>query len=177
MGVGSALMEFVEDVAIEMKAELLTVQPDKEAEGFYRKLGFSTELFSGTVLWIPAGRGMADVEAGEFGWDDVKNLELVAGRFQSSYSMFFSAFKDNIAGIHYTVEAGTCGNSYYVLRNLPGKEGIAMLLWGRLEDVRGVVKRAGELGYRRVLTVLSSGIGSFGAQKVGKVKILGKNLT
>ncbi|ASA77187.1 GNAT family N-acetyltransferase [Thermococcus sp. 5-4] len=176
VGIGRLLMEFVEAVARERKVEMLTVQPDKDAEGFYRKLGFNVELFTGTILWVPA-KGMGTVEPLEFGWKDVKTLELVAGRFQSSYSMFFSAFKDNIAGIHYTVESGRSGDSYYALKNLPGREGVALLLWGRIEDLKAVLGRAKVLGFERVLTLLPGSVESFGAEKVGKIKILAKELT
>ncbi|NJE62306.1 GNAT family N-acetyltransferase [Thermococcus sp. 21S7] len=176
MGIGRLLMEFVEEVAKERKVEMLTVQPDKDAEGFYRKLGFNVELFKGTTLWVPA-KGRGTVELLEFGWKDVKNLELVAGRFQSSYSMFFSAFKDNIAGIHYTVESGRGGGSYYALKNLPGREGVALLLWGRIEDLKAVLGRTKVLGFERVLTLLPGSVESFGAEKVGEIKILAKELT
>ncbi|CAD5243864.1 GNAT family acetyltransferase [Thermococcus camini] len=175
-GIGRLLMEFVEEVAKERKVEMLTVQPDEGAEGFYRKLGFDADLFTGTTVWVPA-RGGGTVEPSAFGWEDVKNLELVAGRFQSSYSMFFSAFKDNIAGIHYTVESGRSDGSYYVLKSLPGREGAALLLWGRVEDLKAVLGRAKVLGFERVLTLLPGDVESFGAEKVGKIKILAKELT
>jgi len=176
MGIGRLLIEFVEEVAREREVEMLTVQPDKHAEGFYRKLGFNVELFTGTTLWVPA-KGRGAVEPLEFDWEDVKTLELVAGRFQSSYSMFFSAFKDNIAGIHYTIESGRSGGSYYALKNLPGREGVALLLWGRIEDLKAVLGRARVLGFERVLTLLPGSVESFGAEKVGKIKILAKELT
>ncbi|AFL94564.1 GNAT family acetyltransferase 1 [Thermococcus cleftensis] len=175
-GIGRALVEFVEDVARERGAEMLTVQPDDEAKGFYERLGFNVELFDGTIVWVHA-KGMGRTEVLEFSWQNVKNLELVAGRFQSSYSVFFSAFGDNIAGIHYTVEAGKSGDSYYALRNLPGREGVALLLWGRIEDVKPVLGRAKVLGFEGVLTVLQRGTRSFGVEKVGEVKIMGKPLT
>jgi len=174
-GIGRLLMGFVEEAARERKAEMLTVQPDKDAEGFYRKLGFDAELFTGTTVWVPA-RGRGSVEPSTFGWENVKDLELVAGRFQSSYSTFFSAFKDNIAGIHYTIESGRSGGSYYVLRSLPGREGVALLLWGRIGDLNAVLGRANALGFERVLTLLPGDVESFGAERVGKIKILAKSL-
>ena len=174
-GIGRALIEFVEEIARERKVQLLTVQPDEDARGFYERLGFSVGLFAGTIVWVPTG-GSGRTEILEFGWEDVKSLELVAGRFQSSYSTFFSAFKDNIAGIHYTIEAGKSGDSYYALRNLPGRVGVALLLWGELDDVRPVLGRARSLGYGEVLTVLPSGRISFGAKKIGKLEIIGKLL-
>ncbi|ASJ04274.1 GNAT family N-acetyltransferase [Thermococcus barossii] len=175
-GIGRLLLEFVEEIARERKVEMLTVQPDKSAEGFYRKLGFNTEVFAGTTLWVPA-RGNGNVEPLKPAWEQVKDLELVAGRFQSSYSMFFSAFKDNIAGIHYTIESGRSGGSYYALKSLPGRDGVALLLWGRIEDLKAVLGRAKVLGFERVLTLLPGNVESFGTEKVEEIKILAKELT
>ncbi len=175
-GIGRALIEFVEEIARERNVQFLTVQPDEDAMGFYGKLGFSIELFTGTIAWVPPG-GSGRTKPLEFGWENVKDFELVVGRFQSSYSMFFSAFKDNIAGIHHTIESGRSGDSYYALRNLPGREGLALLLWGRLEDIRPVLERTKILGYEKVLTVLPAGADSFGVQKVREIEILGKPIT
>ncbi len=174
-GIGTALMEFVEEVARERGVELITVQPDKEAEGFYEKLGFDVELFRGRLVRVCAG-GTGKTTPMSFTWKDVKNLELVAGRFQSSYSVFFSVVEDSIAGIHYTVETGRSGDSYYALRNLPGRDGVAMFLWGKLEDVKPVLARAKTLGFSKVLTVLPEGTESFGAEELGSIKIVGKEL-
>lgn len=177
-GIGRALIEFVEEVAGERGVEMLTVQPDEEAKGFYKRLGFDVELFRGRTVWIPAGGvgGNGNTEVLEFGWDDVGNLELVAGHFQSSYSMYFSAFRDNIAGIHYTIESGRARESYYALRNLPGREGVALLLWGSIEDVEPVLGRVKALGFRRALTAVPEDMGGFGVEVVGKLEILGKPL-
>jgi hypothetical protein len=79
-------------------------------------------------------------------WEAIKGLELAAGRFQSSYSVWFSAFRDEIAGIHYTIESGRAGNSFYALRNLPGRDGVALFLWGLVEDLRPVLGRAKTAG-------------------------------
>ena len=175
-GIGTALMEFVEEVARERGAELMTVQPDKEAEGFYEKLGFNVELFRGKLVRVRTG-GSGSVIPASFTWEEVRDLELIAGRFQSSYSVFFSAVRDSIAGIHYTVETGRSGGSYYALRNLPGRNGAAMFLWGWLEDVKPVLARARSLGFSEVLTVLPEGTESFGAEELGKIKVVGKELT
>ena len=178
-GIGRALMEFVEDVARERGAEMLTTQPDEDARGFYERLGFDVELFRGRMVWIPVSSRAEDanVRPLEFSWDDVRSLELVAGRFQSSYSMYFSAFKDNIAGIHYTVESGKAGDSFYALRNLPGRDGVALFLWGMVEDLRAVLGRAKLLGFERVLTVLAEDLEVAGMREVGKIEILAKRLT
>ncbi|WP_456421379.1 N-acetyltransferase family protein [Thermococcus sp.] len=174
-GIGRALMGFVEAIAKERKAQLLTVSPDENAEGFYKKLGFTVNIFEGTIVSISA-KGDGKTEILQFTWNDVKNLELIAGRSQSSYSMFFSAFRDNIAGVHYTLESGRSRDSYYALRNLPGRKGLAMLLWGELNDIKPVLGRVKSLGYGEVLTVLPLGRISFGAKKIGKLKIIGKPL-
>jgi len=175
-GIGRALMEFAEDVARENGAEIMTVQPDGEARGFYEKLGFDVELFAGRMVRVP-GRGRGVAKRGSFSWEDVRELELVAGRSQSSYSMWFSAFKDNMAGIHYTIEAGKSGESYYAIRNLPGRDGCALLLWGRLEDLAPALKRAGDLGFSNVLTTVPADVMGLGAKEIGEIKILGKRIT
>ncbi|HDZ35628.1 MAG TPA: GNAT family N-acetyltransferase [Thermococcus sp.] len=177
-GVGRALMEFVEDAARERGAEMLTTQPDEDAKGFYERLGFDVELFRGRTVWIPTGGRAEDanVRPLEFGWDDVMALNLVAGRFQSSYSMYFSAFKDNIAGIHYTVESGKAGESFYVLRNLPGRDGVSLRLWGMAGELKAVLGRAKALGFQRVLTVLAEDLEVAGMKEVGKIEILAKRL-
>ncbi len=178
-GIGRALMEFVEGLARERGAEMLTTQPDEDAKGFYERLGFDVEVFGGRTVWIPAGKRAddANIRPLEFSWEEVKNLQLVAGRFQSSYSMYFSAFKDNIAGIHYTVESGKAGESFYALRNLPGRDGVALLLWGRIEDLRTVLGRAKALGFERVLTVLAEDLEVADTREVGRIEILAKELT
>jgi len=128
-GIGRARVEFVEDVARERGEEMPTVQEDDEAKQFYERLGFDRETLTAKIVRF-TGEGKGRVERGPFLWEDVRQLELVAGHFQSSYSVFFSAFKDNITGIHYTVESGRSGESYYAIRNLPGRSGAAIVLWG-----------------------------------------------
>ncbi|EEB73042.1 GNAT family N-acetyltransferase [Thermococcus sp. AM4] len=175
-GIGRALVEFAEDVARERGAEMLTVQPEKEAEPFYEKLGFGKRVFSGKVAWVPTG-GEGSVKRMNLEWEAIKGLELAAGRFQSSYSVWFSAFRDEIAGIHYTIESGRAGNSFYALRNLPGRDGVALFLWGRVEDLRPVLGRAKLLGFERALTVLPENMESAGMRTVGKIEMLAKELT
>ncbi|WP_457752201.1 GNAT family N-acetyltransferase [Thermococcus sp.] len=174
-GIGRSLLEFVEEIARENRAEFMTVQPDEEAEGFYERLGFNMELFTGRIVRVP-GKGKGQTTKRRFSWEDVKELELVAGHFQSSYSMWFSAFKDNIAGIHYTLETGRSSESYYAIRNLPGRKGCALLLWGRLEDLSPVLKRTGDLGFNNVLTTVPMDVMGLGAEKIREIKILGKKL-
>ena len=179
-GIGRALLGFVENAAREREAEFITTQPDKDAVGFYRKLGFDELLYSGLLVEIPT----EEFRPGEvrplpfFPWEAVKPLELVAGRFQSSYDMWFSSFRDLFAGIHELGEAGKVGESYYALKPLPGRPGKASLfLWGREEDAPSVVGRAKELGFEKVLTVLETETAkSLGTEKKGEVPILGKEL-
>jgi len=174
--IGSRLLEFAEEIAAEKGAEFMSVQPDEDAKGFYERRGFDMELFRGRIVRVP-GRGKGSVSRGQFSWEDVRGLELVAGHFQSSYSIWFSAFKDNIAGVHYTIEAGRSGESYYALRNLPGRDGCALLLWGRLEDLPPALKRAGDLGFKSVLTTVPMDVIGLGAERIGEIEILGKEIT
>ncbi len=179
-GVGRALMEFVEDIAREREAEMLTAQPEEETRGFYKKLGFEEVLYENWVVEVDT----ADFEAKGtkalkfFSWETVRELELVAGRFQSSYDMWFSSFKDVFAGVHELAEAGTSGGSYYVLKHLPGRPGKASLfLWGSSKDVESALGRAKELGFEKVLMTLDEETAErLGAEKKGRVQIIGKGL-
>ena len=179
-GIGRALVEFVEEIARERKVQFLTVQPEEGAVGFYRKLGFDELLYEGILVEVPAGefeRAKAK-PLGFFPWEAVESLELVAGRFQSSYDMWFSSFRDVFAGIHELGEAGKVGSSCYTLKPLPGRSGKASLfLWGLEEDIPSAIGRAKELGLEKVLTVLERETASaLGAEKRGKVPIIGKRL-
>ncbi len=180
-GIGRALIGFLGEVAKGKEAEFITTQPDEEALGFYRKLGFDEIFYEGLLVEIQTG----EFEPGEikplryFPWESVKPLELVAGRFQSSYSMWFSRFRDIFAGIQELIEAGKAGGSHYALKSLPGRPGkAALFLWGSKEDIPTAIARAGELGFEKVLTVLDGETAeSLGAEKKGKVPIIGKALT
>ena len=179
-GIGRALVEFVERKAGKWGAEFMTAQPDDDAMGFYRKLGFDELLYEGLLVEVPTGEfEMVKVKPlGFFPWEAVESLELVAGRFQSSYDMWFSSFRDVFAGVHELGEAGKAGNSYYTLKSLPGRPGKASLfLWGLEEDIPSAIGRAKELGFEKVLTVLKKETASaLGAEKKGKVPIIGKRL-
>ncbi len=180
-GIGRALIGFIEEVAREGRAEFITTQPDEEARGFYRKLGFDELIFNGLLVEISSEEFKpAEVKPLRyFPWEAVESLELVAGRFQSSYDMWFSSFRDLFAGIHRLIEAGKVGDSYYVLKSLPGRPGkVALFLWGLKKDIPKAIARAGELGFERVLTVLDGETAeSLGAKKEGKVPIIGKPIT
>ncbi|ASJ00404.1 GNAT family N-acetyltransferase [Thermococcus gorgonarius] len=179
-GIGRALVGFIEKAAREREAEFITTQPDEEALGFYRKLGFDEVLYNGLLVEIHTEE-FEPVDAKPlqfFPWEAVKSLQLVAGRFQSSYGMWFSSFRDVFAGIHEVAEAGKAGESYYVLKPLPGRLGKASLfLWGREEDIPKAIARARGLGFEKVLTVLDEETAeALGAEKKGKVQIIGKRL-
>ena len=179
-GIGRKLVRFVEDVAKERGAEFITTQPDEEALGFYKKLGFDKILYKGLLVEISS----EEFRSGEvkplhyFPWEAVKSLQLVAGRFQSSYDMWFSSLRDIFAGIQELIEAGKAGNSFYALKSLPGRPGkVALFLWGLKEDIPKAVGRAKELGFEKVLTVLDEETAeSLGAEKKGEVQIIGKRL-
>ncbi|WP_367883841.1 GNAT family N-acetyltransferase [Thermococcus peptonophilus] len=152
-GIGRAIIKYIEG-SFAGKVELLTTQPDEEALGFYRKLGFNEVLHENWLVEVLTNEfsGSNVRPLSFFPWEAVKDLELVAGRFQSSYDMWFSSFKDIFAGVHELAEAGKVGNSYYVLKPLPGRPGKASLfLWGGEEkDVPGAIGRAGEIGFESV---------------------------
>jgi GNAT superfamily N-acetyltransferase len=179
-GIGRALVEFIERTAREREFELFTVQPSKEAVGFYRKLGFGEVIFDNWLVEVETeGFSAGGVEPlGSFSWGTVRGLELVAGRFQNSYDAWFSSFRDLFAGIHELKEAGKAGNSYYVLKSLPGRPGRASLfLWGYPKDLPGVIGRAKELGVERVLTVLDEETaGYLRGERKGRVQIIAKRL-
>lgn len=179
-GIGRAIIEYIEG-NFAGKAELLTTQPSEEALGFYKKLGFNKVLYENWLVEVPtAGFSEEEVMALKFfPWEEVRDLELVAGRFQSSYDMWFSSFRDLFAGVHELAEAGKVGDSYYVLKPLPGRPGKASLfLWGEEEDVPGAMGRAGELGFESVLTVLNEETAErIGGEMRKKLPIMGKELS
>ncbi|BAD84520.1 N-acetyltransferase, GNAT family [Thermococcus kodakarensis KOD1] len=178
-GIGRAIIEYIEG-SFAGKAELLTTQPDEEAIGFYRKLGFHEVLYENWLVEVPTAKSSGDNvrPLKFFPWEKVKGLELVAGRFQSSYDMWFSSFKDIFAGVHELAEAGKVGNSYYVLKPLPGRPRKASLfLWGDEKDIPGAIGRAGEIGFKSVLTVLDEKTANaLSTEKKGKVPIIAKRL-
>ncbi len=179
-GIGRALVEHIER-ALGEKVELLTVQPSEGAIGFYKKLGFNKVLYENRLVEVPTTEFTGgNVQPLNFiPWDDVKGLELVAGRFQNSYDMWFSSFRDLFAGVHELAEAGKLGNSYYALKPLPGRPGKASLfLWGEGKDIPGVIGRAGELGFKSVLTVLDEETAErIGGKMKKKLPIMGKELS
>lgn len=178
-GIGKALIEYIERNFAE-KAELLTVQPSDDAIGFYQKLGFGEVIYENWLVEVnTSGFSAGRVKPLEFiPWEDVKDLELAAGRFQNSYDTWFSSFRDLFAGVHELAEAGKVGESYYVLKPLPGRpEKSSLFLWGKEEDVPAAIGRARELGFKAVLTVLREGVAEdVGAEKNKKLPIIGKRL-
>jgi ribosomal protein S18 acetylase RimI-like enzyme len=178
-GIGRTLVEYIERT-MSGKAELLTTQPDEEAVGFYKKIGFNEVLYENWLVEVEtSGFNSGKVKPlNFFPWEAVKSLELVAGRFQSSYDMWFSSFRDLFAGVHELTEAGKVEASYYVLKPLPGRPGKASLfLWGDSEDIPEAIGRARKLGFESVLTVLDERTAdALGAEKRGKVPIIAKRL-
>ncbi|NJF24993.1 N-acetyltransferase [Thermococcus sp. Bubb.Bath] len=178
-GIGRALVEHIEQT-LEGKAEFLTTQPDEEALGFYRKLGFHEVLYENWLVEVSTTEFSGDnaTPLKFFPWESVKDLELVAGRFQSSYDMWFSSFRDLFAGVHELAEAGKIGDSYYVLKPLPGRPGKASLfLWGDAKDIPNAIGRAGELGFKSVLTVLDEETAKkINGEMKKKVSIIAKRL-
>jgi len=178
-GIGRGLIEHIER-SLGGNIELLTVQPGEEALGFYKRLGFDEVLYE---IWLveveTSGLSPGEVKTlNSFPWEAVKSLELVAGRFQSSYDAWFSSFRDLFAGVHELVEVGKIGVSYYVLKPLPGRPGKASLfLWGNEKDIPGAIGRAGERGFEKVLTVLDEETaGKIGVEKRKKLLIIAKRL-
>ncbi len=145
-----------------------------------KKLGFDKILYENWLVAIPTVefRKYKSKPMGFFPWKTVKDLELVGGRFQSSYDAWFSSFKDLFAGIHELTEVGKVGKSYYVLKTLPGRFGMASLfLWTRSEDIFPTIGRARELGFKDVLTVLDEETAeTIGTEKKGRVQIIAKSI-
>ncbi|WP_052296526.1 hypothetical protein [Pyrococcus yayanosii] len=109
----------------------------------------------------------------------MKALEMVAGRFQSSYHHWFVSFRDRIAGVNDVIpfDSGMLGESYYVLRGLPSGDGGILFLWGRREDIPIALRRAREIRFKKVRTVVDETVLREHEPKVlGENVILGKYL-
>ncbi|AEC52252.1 hypothetical protein PNA2_1337 [Pyrococcus sp. NA2] len=171
IGIGKTLMMKAEEIAREKGCELITVTPEERAKGFYMKLGYEV-LFKEKIIEIEVKGGDAKAEKTEFSWEDIKGLEMIAGRFQSSYYHWFSNFVDVIFGIDTKriIETGIVGESYYILRKLPNGKG-AIYIWGKREDVPSVLKRAGNY-FQKIMTCGNLQLG----RVIGENVILGKAL-
>ncbi|WP_048146981.1 GNAT family N-acetyltransferase [Pyrococcus abyssi] len=170
-GIGRALMIEAERVARERGCELITVTPEDRAVGFYKKLGYET-LIKEKIFEVKTTKGNANVTKKKFSWEDVRRLDIVAGRFQSSYYHWFSNFVDVIHGIDTDriIETGIVGKSYYILRRLPNGKG-AVYVWGRYEDIPVILKRAGNY-FQEIVTCSNIKLGRI----IGENVILGKAL-
>jgi len=107
-------------------------------------------------------------------------LEMIAGKFQSSYHHWFVAFKDGIAGIDDRVyfESGKIGDSYYVLEEVYYRGStVTGYLWGRKEDFPLLLSRAGELGFKKLRTIIEKDlVEKFKPKVLDSVIILAKGL-
>ena len=116
----------------------------------------------------------------EFSWEDVKSLEMIAGKFQSSYHHWFVAFKDRIAGIDDRVyfESGKIGNSYYVLEEAYYKDSVVTgYLWGKREDFPLLLSRTREIGFKKLRTIIEKDlVEEFKPRVLERVIILAKSL-
>ncbi|NJE84720.1 GNAT family N-acetyltransferase [Thermococcus sp. CX2] len=181
-GVGRAIVEFLEELALERGCRLFTATPDPSAVGFYKKIGVSEVVYRASIVEFDTSKfpePPKDPETFEFSWDDVKALEMVAGRFQSSYHYWFVSFRDRIAGVDDVIpfESGMLGESYYVLRGLPSGDGGTLFLWGRREDLPLILGRAREIGFKKVRTVVDETVlGELKPRVLGENIILGRHL-
>ncbi|WP_324735366.1 GNAT family N-acetyltransferase [Thermococcus sp. SY098] len=164
-GIGRELVKAAEELARKEKCELLTVTPEKEAVGFYEKVGIKDILHRGCFISIdlstlPNKDAKAEFSIREFSWEEVKNKEIILGKFQSSYHHWFTPFKDRIAGIDDLLyfESGQIGESYYILEeSFFGKDIATLYAWGdNIEElVLQIGSRAKELGFREIRTSIS----------------------
>ncbi|MBO8174717.1 MAG: GNAT family N-acetyltransferase [Thermococcus sp.] len=164
-GIGRELVEAAEELARKEKCELLTVTPEKEAVGFYEKVGIKDILHKGCFIslnpsMLPNKDVKAEFSVREFSWKEVKDKEIILGKFQSSYHHWFTAFKDKIAGVDNTLyfESGQIGESYYILEgSFFGKDIATLYAWGKDSEklILQIGNRAEELGFREIRTSIS----------------------
>ncbi|WP_456321061.1 GNAT family N-acetyltransferase [Palaeococcus sp. (in: euryarchaeotes)] len=161
-GIGRAIVEFGERIARERGCELLTVVPEKSAMGFYSKLGIDKILYSGIFASFDLSKFPEESTSPvkrEFSWEEVKEKEMILGKFQSSYHHWFTAFKDRIAGIDDRVhfESGTLeGNLYILEESFFEKETVTLYAWGgNTRDALILLgNRARELGFKHAKTII-----------------------
>ena len=188
-GIGRELVKAAEELARKEKCELLTVTPEKEAVRFYEKVGIKDILHRGCFISIDLStlpnKDAKEVNIREFSWEEVKDKEIILGKFQSSYHHWFTAFKDKIAGIDDALyfESGQIGESYYILEgSFFGKYIATLYAWG--EDAEKLIlqigSRAKELRFREIRTSISEKdlekIGAFKPKILDKFVILAKTL-
>ncbi|RLF83517.1 GNAT family N-acetyltransferase [Thermococci archaeon] len=182
-GVGRTVVKFIEELAPKKGCELITVTPEKSAIGFYEKLGIRDILHDASFVEFDLSsfpRMETRLKVFEFSWEDVKGLEMIAGKFQSSYHHWFVAFKDGIAGIDDRVyfESGKIGDSYYVLEEVYYRGStVTGYLWGRKEDFPLLLSRAGGLGFKKLRTIIEKDlVEKFKPKVLDSVIILAKGL-
>lgn len=182
-GVGKRIVTFVENITRERGCELLTVVPEKSAIGFYTKLGIDNVLFQGYFVEFELSLFSDQEETPdlfEFSWKEIKNKEMVVGRFQSSYHHWFAAFKDRLAGIDDAVyfESGKLGESYYILEEaIYSNLIVTAYMWGQEKDFPLLLNRAKNLGFTKLRTIVEENlIKEFNPKILDKMIILSKRL-
>ncbi|MFA4700167.1 GNAT family N-acetyltransferase [Pyrococcus kukulkanii] len=152
-GIGKALMQKAEEFAKAKGCDVILVSPEDRSYGFYKRLGYK-KLLENYVVKISTGNfDPEDAKLCSFSGEKVKRLELVAGRFQSSYHHWFSSFVNLIADIDKILEVGRLGKSYYVIRELPNGFG-GIYVWGHEKDIPGILGRAKKY-FSEVITAIS----------------------
>ncbi|USG99327.1 GNAT family N-acetyltransferase [Thermococcus argininiproducens] len=182
-GIGREIVNFVEDLAKEKGCDLLTVVPEKSAIGFYAKLGIDNVIYQGYFAEFETSL-FSDVNASinlcEFSWEDIKDREMVSGKFQSSYHHWFEAFRNRIAGIDDAryFESGKLRNSYYILEEaVYNNKIVTAYMWGREEDFPLLLNRAKNLGFTKLRTIVEENlIKEFNPKILDKMIILSKHL-
>lgn len=160
-GVGRALVEFGINSARKEGYELFTVTSEKDALGFYSRLGISEIINIGLLVGIK----LKEIEPLEevprlrpLMWEDVKGLEMILGKFQSSYHHWFTLFVDRIAGVDDRVhfESGELGGSLYAMEGAYNGNVVTAYAWGG--DVEGTIPllagRARALGFDEMRTIV-----------------------
>ncbi|ACS89891.1 MULTISPECIES: GNAT family N-acetyltransferase [Thermococcus] len=181
-GVGREIIKFVEELAKENGCELVTVTPEKSAVGFYKKVGIEEIIHKASFVEFDLEQFSEEIEPElfKFSWNEIEGLEMVAGKFQTSYHHWFTAFKDRIAGIddkNY-LESGRIRGSYYVLEeSFFDRSLVTAYLWGKKEDLILLLSRAGSLGFRKLRTIIEKDlVEKFEPKTLDSVVILAKRL-
>ncbi|ASJ16622.1 hypothetical protein A3L04_05830 [Thermococcus chitonophagus] len=172
-GIGRALMQKAEEIARARECDVIVVTPEDRSYSFYERLGYKKLLENHVVKINTEKFDPEDAKLHGFSWEEVKGLELVAGRFQTSYHHWFSSFVDLIAGIDNILESGKLGKSYYVIRKLPSGLG-GVYIWGREKDIPEILGRARKY-FKEVITTLPQDLAEeFEAEILRRNVILGK---
>jgi GNAT superfamily N-acetyltransferase len=185
-GIGKTMISFVEDIARTEGCELLSVTPDESSVGFYKKVGIDKVIHTANYVefnCLSCPDFNVKPEVFDFSWEEIRDLNMIAGRFQSSYDHWFMIFKDRIAGIDDLkfVEAGKLGGSYYVFqKSVSNKSFVNAYLWGDVDDFQLLLGRAKLLGFTNLRTILGytfmDKLKKFRPRVINSVVILAKEL-